>query len=81
MMMIHQKASSGAIVSANMGEENQNDDDPELGFENRQDDLIDDGANSDGEGKDDLIEDPWNYDAEYEEGILAIDNMYGPVYN
>ena len=34
-----------------------------------------------GECKDDLIEDPWNYDAEYEDGILAIDNMYGPVYD
>lgn len=31
---------------------NRNDDDPELGFENQQDDLIDDGsgANSDGKG-------------------------------
>ena len=41
------ETSSGTV---NMGEENQNDDDPELGFENRQDDLIDDRANSDGEG-------------------------------
>jgi hypothetical protein len=48
-----------------MTEENQNDDDPELGFENRQDDLIEDAVNSDGEAsgaEDDLTEDAMNVD-------------------
>lgn len=75
---------TGADV--HMTGENQNDDDdddPELGFENRQDDLIEDAANSDGEasgGGDDSIDDAGNVE-ENEDEVLAIDNMYGPAYD
>ena len=75
---------TGADV--HMTGENQNDDDdddPELGFENRQDDLIEDAANSDGEasgGGDDSIDDAGNV-KENEDEVLAIDNMYGPAYD
>lgn len=61
----------------------ENGDDPELGFENRQDDLIEDAANSDGEasgGGDDSIDDAGNVE-ENEDEVLAIDNMYGPAYD
>jgi hypothetical protein len=72
------------VTDVHMMEENRDDDDddPELGFENRQDDLIEDAANSDGDasGPRMIIEDAMNVD-ESEDEVLAIDNMYGPAYD
>jgi hypothetical protein len=81
---VEEPETSYDIVSdVHMTDENQDDDNPELGFENRQDDLIEDMANFDGEASGD--EDNSNDDAgnvdEDEDEVLAIDNMYGPAYD
>jgi len=73
-------------VNVHMSEEDQNDGDPELGFENRQDDLIDsEDASNDGEGSeredDELVEDAGNFDSEDDDEFLAMDSMYGSAYD
>lgn len=68
-------------VDAHIEGENQNDDDPELGFENREDDFIEEGENTDGE--DSLIEAAENFDGEQGidvDDLLAMDDMYEPIY-
>jgi hypothetical protein len=77
------ETSSGSAVGAHtIEEENQNNDDPELGFENRQDDFIEEAENIDGE--DDLVEEGVNFDVEQgtedDDELLAMDDMYGPPY-
>lgn len=74
------ETSSDTVADVHMTEENQDDaSDPELGFVNRQDDLIEDAEISDGEASGDW--DDSIVDAENDDEILAIDNMYGHAYD